>query len=411
MSRAQRIEHCRACGFAGLTEVLHLGHLALPGTFPKPGAPVEREPLTLGICGRCNLLQLEHLYDDRVFFERDYGYRSGLNSVMKAHLESLVQDLVERFPLRAGDTVIDIGANDGTLLRALPLNTRQIAIDPGMARYAPYYDGHKPKYLALATGYFPEVSIPCLPGQARLITSIAMFYDVRNPLDFMRVIRDLLSLDGIWYCEQHYAGNLIENLAYDSICHEHACYYGLRQLVMLGESAGLKIIDVSFNPSNGGSIGVVFSRSDSKYEPYQALPMLLHREAKILSPEAIASFSSRVLKHIRELHDFIEKLVSVDRKTVYALGASTMGNIILQLSLLGFYVAGIGEINPDKFGCVTPGTSIPIVPESYVLEHANAGYLLILPYHFRDGFIERTAEYVKYGGKLIFPLPTLEVYP
>lgn len=407
-----RIEHCRACNSISLSPVVNLGVLAYNSACPKAGTVLDRFPVMLCRCGRCGLLQLEHDYDPKELFGVAYTYRSGSDETMRNHLESIIQDLVERFPLRKGSTVVDIGANDGTLLKALPKGLKLVAVEPGMKKYSRDYADGLPgaESLTFVPHYFPSDSLPEFEQKVRLVTSIAVLGSVTQPKTFMRAVHELLDRDGIWYCEQPYAGALIENCAYDMIGHETVCYFGLRQLLDIAALSGLKIIDVSFNAMNGGSIGLVFARSESAYSEAQELDFLLAREARICSEDAISHFNFAVQQHATSLHKLLFSFVVEKRKKICAAGLSIGGNVVLQRASLSALVRAVADDDPERVGKVTPGTGIPIVPESS-LKLLNPDYLLILSRLPPEVFTEHFQWYTRIGGRLVFPFSKIEVYP
>ena len=246
--------------------------------------------------------------------------------------------------------------------------------------------------------------------RAKLVTSIAMFYDLEAPQEFACQIAGILAEDGIWHFEQSYLPVMLEVNAYDTICHEHLEYYALRQIKWITDRADLKIIDVTFNAANGGSFAVSVSPRAAPYPEFEGVAEILRREdaAGINSDESYAAFAARVIAHRYRLLDTIRAL-NASGKKVFGYGASTKGNVILQFCGLGpAEIPCIAEVNPDKFGCVTPGSWIPIVSEAEA-KAARPDYLLVMPWHFRDNLIAREREFLHGGGKMIFPLPVIEV--
>ena len=238
-----------------------------------------------------------------------------------------------------------------------------------------------------------------------------MFYDLENPCEFVEQIAGVLADDGIWHFEQSYMPLMLKQTAYDTICHEHLEYYALRQIQWVVERCGLEIVDVQLNDVNGGSFGVTAARKGSRF-PIQrdAIARLVAEEDRdgmhTLAP--LMQFAARV-KHHRE--DLLALLASIaaEGSTVLGYGASTKGNVILQFCGLGPRdIPCIADVNPDKFGCFTPGSLIPIVPEP-VAHASSPDYLLVMPWHFRSNLVERESAFLRRGGKMILPLPALEV--
>ena len=246
------------------------------------------------------------------------------------------------------------------------------------------------------------------PGKrARVVTSFSMFYDLPDPVAFMREIHDVLADDGIWVFEQSYMPTMLEKRSYDTVCHEHLEFYGLRQIHWMAGRVGLEVLDVELNDVNGGSFSVTAARTGSGRKASPLVWELLAREAQagLDRPGPYYAFARATAEARRELLDFLSD-ARARGKTVAALGASTKGNVILQYcGLTEREISCIGEVNPDKFGCFTPGGEIPIVPEAELLA-LDPDYLLVLPWHFRR-FFESSPRYA--GRNLVFPLPRLEV--
>ena len=238
-----------------------------------------------------------------------------------------------------------------------------------------------------------------------------MFYDLENPIDFVREISRILAPDGIWHFEQSYMPSMLRMNAYDTICHEHLEYYCLHNIWNILQQAGLKILDVQMNSVNGGSFAVTASLKKSKLKSNDLfIDWLLRQEESmgLKTIEPYMKFKAEVKKHQISLRTLIETLRE-DGKRISGYGASTKGNVILQYCALGKeHIDCIGEINPDKFGHFTPGTHIPIIPESEALAQ-KPDYLLVLPWHFRDGIMQKEEKYLEAGGKMIFPLPEIEI--
>lgn len=412
MQAYTEVRACRICGNTALQPVLSLGVQALTGVFPRsPEVPVTRGPVDLVRCvggpDHCGLVQLRQTYDKQEMYGGAYGYRSGLNPSMVAHLHATVAHLLERFPLRPGDLVLDIGSNDGTLLKAYGKGPRLLGIDPTGARFAHHY----PDHISLIPDFFSarRVRNSVGPAKARIITSIAMFYDLDAPLDFVRQIRELLADDGVWLLEQSYLPAMFEAHAYDTICHEHVEYYGLRQIIWMARRAGLRVIDVRRHAVNGGSFAVEIVREESSHKSNeQAVAACLAAEQPYRDEAVYRDFSAAVMRHREAMQTFFAERRQAG-ELVLGLGASTKGNVILQFCGIGCEeLPAIGEVNPDKFGCVTPGTHIPIVEED-ALRARQPAVLLVLPWHFKPFFLKKEAAFLQAGGQLFFPLPTPHV--
>lgn len=406
-----KINKCRISGSHNLIKVLNLGNQVLTGVFPKNKEQlITSGPLELVWCPDSGLVQLHHSYDLGEMYGINYGYRSGLNESMVKHLRSKVIHLTRLRPVKSGEVVLDIGSNDATLLSAYNVDgLKRIGIDPTGVKFASFYNNG----IDLVTDFFSADAYRSkyLNKNASIITSISMFYDLEKPADFVADIEKILDKNGIWHFEQSYMPTMLRMNSYDTVCHEHLEYYSLHVVKSLVEKYGLKIIDVQMNGVNGGSFGVTVARKDSKLIPNSAIiDWMLGQEDRMdldtLKP--YQDFAERVFRHREDLIRLIRSL-RADGKSVVGYGASTKGNVLLQFC--GFStndISCIAEVNSDKFGSFTPGTHIPILSE-YDVKATRPDYMLVLPWHFRDSIINREADYLASGGKLIFPLPEIEI--
>jgi hypothetical protein len=407
----KKIDRCRICGNTHLERVLDLGEQMLTGVFPRDkGAPVTRGPLQLVKCSGegdvCGLLQLEHSYDLGEMYGENYGYRSGLNASMVAHLHAKVKRIMERVVLNEGDLVIDIGSNDSTTLQAYPsTGLSLVGVDPTGVKFHSYY----PPHIQLIPDFFSSALVNArYPAKkAKVVTSFSMFYDLEDPLGFMQQVFDVLDDDGVWVFEQSYMPTMLDTNSYDTVCHEHLEFYALRQIKWMADKVGFRIVDVEFNDVNGGSFSITVTKSNGDTSVVPMVQSILDDErAKGLDTlEPYRAFAERVAQSRTELLAFLAD-ARTKGKRVAVLGASTKGNVLLQYcGLTTNDVACVGEVNAEKFGCFTPGTWLPIVDENDLLLD-EPDYLLVLPWHFRKFFV---ANRKWKTAKLLFPLPHLEV--
>ncbi len=407
------INCCRLCNSKHLESVFDFGVQALSTRFPGPDEPdAELVPLNLVQCKHCKLTQLTHDYDLDDLYRRGYGYRSGINQTMRDHLSGITQQLECHIDLKPGDTVLDIASNDGTLLRSYcAKGINLVGIDPTVEQYRNFY----PTGVFLASDFFSKQTFLSIsPSEkAKVISSIAVFYDVPDPGRFIADVASVLDKNGVWVMEQSYLPLLVSDLSFDSICHEHLGYYCLKQIKFAVEHAGLRVFDVETNSMNGGSIRVFICHDESRHKNNEeALSRVeqLEVEAMLDEPQTFRAFRTRVNEIGKELLDVI-KNAKENGKKIHIYGASTKGNVLLQLFGIDLtLVDAAAERNEWKFGHRTPGTNIPIISE----EKSRAekpDYYLVLPWHFRDEFVQREKDFINSGGKLIFPLPKLEIYP
>lgn len=411
MNNYHEIDTCRISKSSHLMSVLNLGIQTLTGVFPKSQEDkITRGPLELVWCPDSGLLQLRHSYQPSEMYGDNYGYRSGLNQSMVKHLTEKAHYLEQLVTLNPGDVVLDIGSNDATTLKAYStLGIERIGIDPTGAKFAQFYtDGVK-----LIPDFFSKETYHNLEKKAaKIVTSIAMFYDLESPIEFACQVESILDTKGIWHLEQSYMPSMLRLNAYDTICHEHLEYYSLGVINKVMQAAGLKVVDVAMNSINGGSFAITAVKRDNQDIQVNntMINWLLEQEEQIglNTPRPFRDFEERVFRHKVSLTRLIRSL-NADGKRVLGYGASTKGNVLLQFcGLTEEDIPVIADVNPDKFGCYTPGTHIPIVSESDA-RSMKPDYFLVLPWHFKAGILQREKKYIASGGKMIFPFPEIEI--
>lgn len=415
--KVTEIKKCRICGNDKFITIMDLGVQELSGKFPKIGdTDPPRSPLILIKCDdtknpdACGLVQLKHSSEPEQMYIGGYGYLSGMNQTMTEHLKDVVEKIENLVKLKPGDLVLDIGSNDGTLLKSYTTRgIKRIGIDPGGEQYRQYY----PPEIDLITDFFPTTALKMFYSnqKAKIITSIAMFYDLENPMSFVQNIKNHLHSDGIWVLEQSYLPSMLESNAFDTICHEHLEYYALKQIEWMLKKNDLKVIYVDTNLINGGSFKIYVAHKGTIYPvEKKGLTALRDYETKLKldTMYPYTSFKRRVDAIKSELTTFI-KQEKENGKIIYAYGASTKGNILLHyFTLNNTSITAIADRNEKKWGCMTPGTHIPIISEESA-RTAIPDYFLILPWHFKEEFIQRELKYLKEGGKFIFPLPSIVI--
>lgn len=406
----ETIHACRICGNSKLTEVFMLPHQPLSGKFTASG-DVPRADLTLVRCDDelgCGLVQLKEVFDPDVLYGAGYGYRSGLNASMVEHLRTVAMEAKAYLSHVGGPVnVLDIGCNDGTLLRLLKDQFDQqvmcFGVDPACDEFTSYHDND----FVLKNDFFSaQKALEISNGKKmNFISSIAMFYDLPNPLQFFRDVEQILQNDGIWIVEQSYLPLMLSRVSFDTICHEHTEYYSLKQFQWMCDHSGLRVVSCSFNESNGGSFRLIICKdtsgyvSDGTFERYSEIERLIH----LNKGDVFESFSKHVDDARRKLIDFLTN-ANANGIKVAALGASTKGNILLNhFGIDRSLIDCIGEVNERKFGCKAPGVSIPIVDEVDIIGRYD--YYVVLPWHFKENFLSNP----KYRGlNLVFPLPEFE---
>jgi hypothetical protein len=405
------IDRCRLSGSTNLISVLSLGEQSLTGVFPRdPAQRVTKGPLDLVWCPDSGLLQMKQSYNLEEMYGMNYGYRSGLNQSMVDHLQNKVRHLQRLRPLSSGDLVIDIGSNDATTLKSYSVpGLRAVGIDPTGEKFREFYNDS----ISLIPDFFSADAFKAkFPGgRASIVTSIAMFYDLEDPGQFVADVASVLAKDGIWHFEQSYMPSMLRTNAYDTVCHEHIEYYSLQPVKALLAKYGLRLIDVQMNSVNGGSFAVTAAHDESSLPSNEAVVDWLIEQEELMglhTPKPFRDFEERVYQHRLSLMNLIRNLVA-DGKRVLGYGASTKGNVLLQFCGLSTKeLPAIAEVNPDKFGSYTPGTLIPIVSEAEA-KAMRPDYFLVLPWHFKDNIVAREREFLASGGKMIFPMPEIEI--
>jgi len=414
----KQIAKCRICGNTNLISLIHLGEQALTGVFPKNKTDkITSGPLELVKCHPknekdvvCHLVQLHHSYDSSEMYGLNYGYRSGLNQSMVKHLQSVVQYVLSVVSLKKDDLIIDVGSNDSTLLQHYPSDKGLVltGIDPTGAKFKKYYPAH----IGLIPDFFSSENInKKFPGKkAKVITSIAMFYDLEDPITFVKNIHVALADDGIWVFEQSYLPSMLATNSYDTICHEHLEYYSLLQIKYMMDKVGFEIIDVELNDINGGSFRITVAKNNSGYVANKSVAECAANEKKLLvdTLKPYEVFRKSVEAHKQKLIVLIAEIKKTGKR-IFGYGASTKGNVVLQYCGLSINdIPFIAEVNEDKYGSFTPFTHIPIISEKEA-KGMKPDYFLVLPWHFRKGILEKEKEFLKSGGKFIFPLPEIEI--
>ena len=408
----KKIEHCRLCGCQDLKIVVNLGEQFLTGVFPNSkDEKLTSGPLILAFCPECNLIQLSHSYNLNELYGENYGYRSSLNRSMVEHLKKKVDSILQLVSLGDTDIVLDIGSNDGTLLSFYNGKNKQIVgFDPSAEKFKNYYRSD----ITVIIDFFSAKRFQKEFGEtakAKIVTSVAMFYDLEAPLDFMHQVESVLAEDGIWHFEQSYLPFMLQANAYDTICHEHLEYYALGQIKWITDRAGLKIINVEFNEINGGSFAVTVAKKNAKYPVADNIvkEIIIKEQAMGLDTlEPYELFQTRIFQHKEELLSILNQIKKAS-SLILGYGASTKGNVILQYcGIDDELIPAIAEVNENKFGCITPGTHIPIISEKEA-KAMKPDYFMVFPWHFRENILLREKEFMANGGKFIFPLPEIQI--
>lgn len=410
MDTISLLTNCRICKSAHLQNVIALGEQYITSRFPVYGDfSTPKTSITLCMCKDCGLIQLSETTQPEELYEYEYGYRSGISNTMRAHLKEYQEEILSKVDLLPGDTIIDIGSNDSTMLQYYSKEIRRIGVDPTGKQFHQYYGD-----VQLLPTYFTYENVILKYGASfhcKLVSSISMFYDLPDPVQFAKDIYSILEEDGIWTCEQSYLLTMLRTNSIDTICHEHLEYYSLHQIKEIADRAGFKIIDVRFNDCNGGSFRIYFAKRESQRyeEAVELISRILKEEDEygIMNPSIYTEFMNRCNTEVSRLTNFIHTIQQNGRQ-MYVYGASTKGNCLLQYAGLGETSMKYAvERNPKKVGKMT-STGIPIISEETMRE-TPPEYLLVLPWHFRNEIVERERAFLEGGGQLVFPFPHFEI--
>lgn len=405
--RKYEVDKCRACGSSNLKKILSLGNQCL-SDFTLSVKKIEKYPLILMLCGRCSLLQLKHNVPSSLLYTERYGYKSGINKTMQIELKEIVEKSLNKLKNKNEKIVaLDIGANDGTLLANYEDNVFRIGIEP-IKKFAIEC---KTKADIVIDDFFNYQSYFKKVGKikADIITIISCFYDMENPNIFLSDVMKILREDGIIVIQQNYLVGMLRKNAFDNIVHEHLEYYSLLSLANLLNKHNLEVFDVEESEINGGSFRTYISYKKKRIVTKAVLDMV-NQESKLqLERKKIYDdFAKRIKNNRNNLHKLIVNLVKKGKK-IYAYGASTRGNTLLQyFKLNNKLIKAAVERNPEKWGKIISSINVPVISEEQARNDAP-DYMLVLPWFFKGEFLKREKKYLENGGHFIFPLPKVEI--
>jgi SAM-dependent methyltransferase len=379
-----------------------------------------KAPLDLVLCAYCKLLQLKHTVSAEAMY-RNYWYHSGTNSSMREALSDIAAKAENLIHLAAGETVLDIGCNDGTLLRAYRTkDIYRVGFDPAqnLASFSREVADKVIVDFFDADTFQGEVDLKT--RRPKVITSIAMFYDLEDPRKFVADIKRVMHRDGLWIVQMSYLPLMLKQNEFGNICHEHLEYYSLQSLEYLLKLNDFEVVDAELNDVNGGSLRAYIRNTSADKNnfadpTYRALAThrmheLREREStlRLDTSEPYREFGFWVERIKEDVVGFISEEVRSGKK-VYVYGASTKGNTMLQyFGLDRSLITAAAERNPDKWGRVTVGSQIPIISEQEARE-AHPDYFLVLPWHFLQEFAVREKSYLLSGGRFIVPMPNFSL--
>jgi len=405
------IKKCRNCKSLDLTKLFSLGKMCFTGKFPRFfNNNIPKSHLSLIICNSCQLVQLKEKFNQNYLYGNDYGYKSGVNQTMKNHLKSISKLLSDRSNLKKGDYVLDIASNDGTLLNSYEKKgIIKVGIDPILKKFSKYY-----KLINFSINNFFSYNAvrKKINKKFKVITACAVFYDLNDPNKFLKDISNLIDInDGIFYLEFQDLLSIIKNKLFDTICHEHLEYYSLSVIKNMIINNNLKLIDVTKNLINGGSLSLIITHKESCYKiNNKKINKLLFEEKKykLSSKKTYINFYNQILKIKKKITKII-RIIKSKNKSIHGYGASTKGNVLLQFfKIKNSSINYIADRNIEKNGLYTPGTKIKIITENES-RLLKPDYYLVLPWHFKKEILLREKQIRKSGTKFIFPLPKLKI--
>jgi len=413
MAETEAINKCRGCYSQSLAPILSLGNQYITNFVKNEKERGERVPLELILCGDCKLLQLRHNAPLEAMWNDQYWYKSGISSTIRADLKDVSEKSQKIKELKKRDILIDIGSNDGTLLDFYDDSVRRIGFEPCKN----VAEESKSKGHYVIENFFNAENFKNRFGneRAKIITAISMFYDLDKPNEFLEDIVSCLDEDGLFVIQQNYLVKMLEQNAFDNICHEHREYYSLTTLENLLKKHGLEVFDVEQNDINGGSIRTYVKFKDNHllkgFEGAEKrIRSLLEKEKDmgLDTSKPYQEFASRISAIKNKLIDFLKQEKEKGKK-IWIYGASTRGNVALQYFGLGpNLITSIADMNSDKWGKKTVGSLIPIAsPEE--MRKAQPDYLLVNTWHFFDEIKKQEKEYYGKGGKFIVALPEFRI--
>jgi 2-polyprenyl-3-methyl-5-hydroxy-6-metoxy-1,4-benzoquinol methylase len=417
MNIFKRIKYCRICASKNLKAIIDLGKQNIQGAFVKKGYPkpyLRKIPLKLVLCTQCSLVQLQHTVNPKILY-KNYWYMSGINKTMRNHLKAIVNNSLKIIKKNKLRKVLDIGCNDGTLLRNYPAHFHKVGIDPSQI-IETINNKNKMRNFNFFKNFFPFKNFitKYKKNKFDIITSIAMFYDLENPNIFAKNIKEILKPDGIWIIEMSYLPEMLKTHSFDTICHEHLEYYSLKALNYLMNQNGMYIFKIEFNSINGGSIRCYIKHQEcllydnTKYQKKIFNYLNKEKKDKIYQVSTYLDFNKKINLLKNKIKKFLNK-IKKQKKSIHIYGASTKGNTIIQfLNICNKQIPYAAERNPIKWGAKTLGSNIKIISEqdSKVLK---PDYYFVLPWHFKKEILNREKKILG-TVKFIFPLPNFQIY-
>ena len=404
-----KIKTCRNCKSNKFLNLFSLGKMSFTGKFSKSFSNnIPKAYINLVMCKKCKLVQLDRNFNPKYLYSKDYGYRSGINTTMTEHLKKIVKKSSNLVKIQANDHVLDIASNDGTLLNFYEKKIVTVGVDPLVNKYQSYYN--RISYKISNFFQISDIKKLNLKKKFKIITSLSVFYDLKDPNKFIRGVKECLDKNGVFVLEHADLLCIIKNNLFDTICHEHLEYYSSKVIIEMMKFNGLKVFHHEFNNINGGSSRYYICHQKTNYKVTKNIKKVLLKERKIglHQKKTYKFFFKKILKEKAKLQKLIKKIRN-KKLIIHGYGASTKGNVLLQFYRIGNKdINYIADRNPLKYNLFTPGTKIKIISENYS-RRLKPDYYLVLPWHFKKEILTRERKIRKMGTKFIFPLSKVAV--
>ena len=399
-------KNCRICGNTKLDKFLSLGPTPLANNFLKSDQLNREElyyPLDVYFCNKCHLIQLLDIVPPEVMF-KDYAYITGASKPMELHFAGLTKDVSTNFKVNKDSLVVDIGSNDGTLLQYFSkIGLRVLGIEPAsnIAQIA------RKRGISTINKFFSKdcaLEIYKKYGFADVILATNVFAHVDNLENILYGIDYLLLKDGVFIIEVPYLINLLDNIEFDTIYHEHLSYFSIYPLVYLFRKFGMKIVNIKQIPIHGGSIRIFIKRSNEKQSQNVSKFLLMEQNAELDSIKTYTEFAKKVALVKERLVKLLKTLKNEETR-ITGYGATAKGNTLLNYCKIGPDILDyISDTTAYKQGRYTPGMHIPIFPEEKFHKDIP-NYSLLLAWNYADAILQKEQKYRRKGGKFILPLP------
>lgn len=405
-----KIKKCRSCQSQNLQFLFSLGRMSFTGKFSaKYNKSIPKDMLSLVICKKCKLVQLDRNFNPKFLYSEDYGYRTGINKTMTNHVKSIVKEAINKVKPKNKDYILDIASNDGTLLNFYDKKFNTVGIDPLVNKYRKNYKKINKKISDFFS--YGVLKKNKIDKKFKIITALSMFYDLKNPNLFLKDLKKVLHKDGIFFLEHADLLSIIKNCLFDTICHEHLEYYSTKVIIDLMKKNNLRVFDIKQNKINGGSLRYLICHDKARYKENKNKISLILKEEKKINLENKKTFTDffNKINFVKKNTNKLILSILNNGKTIHGYGASTKGNVLLQyFNINNKLIPFIADRNNKKFNFFTPGTKIKIVSEK-LSRKMKPDYYLVLPWHFKEEIIKRESKIIKQGTKFIFPLPKLTV--